>query len=1017
MAKSDGSVLIDTKMDTSGFRTGATNISSQFDKMAVAAKRVGAAIAAAFAVKKIVSFGAECIELGSDLQEVQNVVDTVFTTMSDKVDRFAQSAAATYGLSETMAKRYIGTYGSMAKAFGFTEKQALDMSTTLTGLAGDIASFYNISQDEAYTKLKSVFSGETETLKDLGIVMTQSALDAYALAHGYGKTTSAMTEMEKVALRYAFVQEQLTSASGDFAKTADSWANQTRILKLQIDSIKASLGQGLINVFTPVIKLVNTLLGKIATLANAFKALTETLTGRKSSGGTNSTIANTVDDSDVSTLQDAADATQDIADANTGAADTAKKAAKETKRYLSGLDEIRKYETDKDTSSTPTTSKTPSTKKSTPLGDSVDFGNLAEGENKLKDVDNAMSGLAKRAKELAELFKKGFQIGFGDSKQRIEEIKGHLESIRSTLSEIWNDPEVRRAASQWADSVAVTLGTVAGSMASVGVTIATNLVGGVDLYLQKNKDFIKRRIVEIFDVSTELNQVIADIAVTFQDIFSVFGGENAQRITSDIIGIFANTFMGIVELSLKCSRDVLNNILKPFKENKELIKQTIDDTLGVIADAFDAIQEHVNSAIEKIQTLYDEHVKPLLDSIGDGLSEIFDTVLTGYNQYVLPVIEKLEQKLEDFMNGSGGELFDKVMQFLGDTCELLQNLWETILVPLFTFIASIVMPILGTLVDIIGTTFFMALTLVSDALGLIVDILDAFVTGISNAITWIGNFASTAQEKFENVKENAGQLLSDAKDYVIEHAKGMCEGAVQKWEELKTAAGEKFESISTTIKDYMSDAKKNAGTTIKNFVTDAKTKFNDLKSKAVSHFDTIKSHFVDAFKGGADTAKRAFDNLATKLKTPVNAVIRLLNGVIGGVEKMYNGIANALNSLHVDIPWWVPKIGGQSLSFHIAPFSAPRIPYLATGAVIPPNKEFLAVLGDQKSGTNIEAPADLIEQIVGRKMMEIMDKYSGNGNASFQFVAQLDRRTLFSEFVSEAKLRQMQTGKNPLTNL
>ena len=249
------------------------------------AKKAAAALASIFAVKQIVDFGAKCVELGSDLAEVQNVVDVVFPHMSAQVDEFAKSAAASFGLSETMAKKYTGTFGAMAKAFGFSEEQAYDMSKTLTGLAGDVASFYNISQDEAYTKLKSVFTGETETLKDLGVVMTQSALDAYALANGYGKTTQAMSEAEKVALRYAFVQDKLAAAQGDFARTSDGWANQVRILKLNVESIMATIGQGLINILTPVIKIINTVLGKIATLANAFKSFTELLTGNKSSPG------------------------------------------------------------------------------------------------------------------------------------------------------------------------------------------------------------------------------------------------------------------------------------------------------------------------------------------------------------------------------------------------------------------------------------------------------------------------------------------------------------------------------------------------------------------------------------------------------------------------------------------------------------------------------------------------------------------------------------------------------------
>ena len=116
------------------------------------AKKAGAALAGAFAIKKLVDFSKSCIELGSDLSEVQNVVDVTFPHMNQQINQFAQNAAKRFGLSETMAKRFTGTFGAMAKAFGFGEKAAYDMSTTLTGLAGDVASFRNIGQDEAYTK-------------------------------------------------------------------------------------------------------------------------------------------------------------------------------------------------------------------------------------------------------------------------------------------------------------------------------------------------------------------------------------------------------------------------------------------------------------------------------------------------------------------------------------------------------------------------------------------------------------------------------------------------------------------------------------------------------------------------------------------------------------------------------------------------------------------------------------------------------------------------------------------------
>lgn len=276
-----GKIKLDLVVNKNDFQKQVSSINSL-------AKKTGTLLAAAFSIKKLVDFGQACLDLGSDLQEVQNVVDVTFPKMSEQVDTFAKDAAASFGLSETMAKKFSGTFGSMAKAFGFAEVQAYEMSTTLTGLAGDVASFYNLTQEEAYTKLKSVFTGETESLKDLGVVMTQSALDSYALAKGFGKTTSAMSEAEKVALRYAFVQEQLSAASGDFLRTSDGWANQIRVLQLRFDSLKATIGQGLINVLTPVVKLLNTMLAQLQAVADSFKSFTENLMGIDTSDVTSS---------------------------------------------------------------------------------------------------------------------------------------------------------------------------------------------------------------------------------------------------------------------------------------------------------------------------------------------------------------------------------------------------------------------------------------------------------------------------------------------------------------------------------------------------------------------------------------------------------------------------------------------------------------------------------------------------------------------------------------------------------
>ena len=248
MAHADGSVIIDTRIDTDGIDKGVKDIEDGLEGigkgsskaseavgggLANSFKKLGAAMAAAGVVDALIDFGKQAIELGSDLEEVQNVVDVTFTTMSKEVNKFAKDAQKTAGMSEKMAKQYTGMFGAMADSFGFAEAEAYEMSTTLTQLAGDVASFYNITQDEAVTKLKGVFTGESEALKELGVVMTQTALDAYAMSNGFAKTTADMTEQEKVALRYQFVMDQLASASGDFERTQEGWANQTRVLSLQ----------------------------------------------------------------------------------------------------------------------------------------------------------------------------------------------------------------------------------------------------------------------------------------------------------------------------------------------------------------------------------------------------------------------------------------------------------------------------------------------------------------------------------------------------------------------------------------------------------------------------------------------------------------------------------------------------------------------------------------------------------------------------------------------------------------
>lgn len=197
---------------------------------------------------EFVDFAKEGIELASDLTEVQNVVDVTFGDSSGTINDWAKQAATSFGMSELAAKQYTGTLGAMLKSQGITSDSVVQLSTDLVGLAGDMASFYNIDIETAFEKIRSGMSGEIEPLKQLGINMSVANMEAYALAEGIEKPWKKMSQQEKTMLRYNYLLEQTADAQGDFARTSDSYANQQRIMELTLQNLSAELGEKLLPV-------------------------------------------------------------------------------------------------------------------------------------------------------------------------------------------------------------------------------------------------------------------------------------------------------------------------------------------------------------------------------------------------------------------------------------------------------------------------------------------------------------------------------------------------------------------------------------------------------------------------------------------------------------------------------------------------------------------------------------------------------------------------------------------------
>ena len=207
------------------------------------------------------------IQLASDLVEKQNVVDVTFGNSANKVYEFADAAAEKFGITRIAAVQYAGTMGALFKSSGITE--GIDeMSISMAGLAADMASFYNISADDAFNKLKSGISGESEPLKALGINMNVANLEAYALSQGIDKAWKSMSQAEQTTLRYQYILSQTADAQDDFSHTSDSVANQQKIMQMNLQSVQAEIGEKLLPVTQEVLGMVNDHMPEINEAAN-----------------------------------------------------------------------------------------------------------------------------------------------------------------------------------------------------------------------------------------------------------------------------------------------------------------------------------------------------------------------------------------------------------------------------------------------------------------------------------------------------------------------------------------------------------------------------------------------------------------------------------------------------------------------------------------------------------------------------------------------------------------------------
>ncbi|QUH21074.1 phage tail protein [Alkaliphilus sp. B6464] len=721
-------------------------------------------------VRAIAGFVKETTKLGSDVAEIQNVVNVTFGSMTKDIEEFSKSAMDNFGLSELAAKKYSSTMGAMLKSSGIAGEAVRDMSIDLTKLTADMASFHNMSNDEVFTKIMSGMSGMSMPLKELGINMNVANLEAFAMSQGMDKAYRKMSQAEQAMVRYNYLLSVTGDMQGDFSRNAHNWGHQLKILSEQWNTLKATIGQGFINILAPIVTGLNILIKKIQVAAEYFRAFTALIFGdTQASKGTAKNLGYTVD-----SLEDAEDGFGDVGKAG-------KKAGKDLKGATTGFDEINKL-TDKAGSSAGDLADD--------LGGigSIDLGTASSGELDL-DTSKIESQLGK-VKRLFEDFyndwgAKDFFKGFRDGLDLInfDSIKTNFKTVFSGLGEIAN------TAIMAMQPIFQAAGQAFGTSIKYGIAIAGNLFEPITLGWA---NFITNMKGPIQDWINETSNTITNGFNNLTGIYENLGQswlnsvnkykEPIAKAVEDTLTNSSNTFMLIGTVVADTFEIVTDKVKEFAEENKGEIQNFTDSIFGIFTDAWDLINDVWEDTLNSLKVFWDTWGKDIVAGAMNIVNDIGGWFLYLWNDLVKPTWDTMMSWLKKIWDENLKGLVDELLGFVGRVGDLILKLWEGVFKPLVDDILNVLVPAFknafNLILDIVGTVVNGIIGIIKNLLKILNGIID-FVVGV---------FTGDWQRAWEGVKGIFSGVIGSLEEIfkgVINGITGIANSFIRFWNRIE----------------------------------------------------------------------------------------------------------------------------------------------------------------------------------------------------------------------------------------
>lgn len=698
----DGSIRIDTRVNVKGFNDGIKNMQSGMNRIKSSLGGLAKAIGAAFAIRSLINFGKQAVTIASDLTEVQNVVETAFGSMTDQVDEWSKSSIKNFGMSELAAKRTASTYMAMNAGMGLVGQGAADMAMRVAERTADVASFYNMTQEEADTMLKSIWTGETETLKRIGVVMTQTNLDAYALANGYGKTVKKMTQAEQVQLRYAFVMNQTRLAAGDFVRTQDSWANQTRILSEQWKQFLGIMGGMLIQVLTPAIKFLNQFVGALIQWAQTISNAVSGLFGKSQQ---NAAAAGSAAAQLGASSEDAAAGQSDLAKET-------KKANKELKNQQGSIDELNILSVDSGSS-----------EESGGVAAIPSVGGLAATAIDETGTSESLERLKSMFRAAADYISRNFGPPISET---ISKIAPQIDRFKNTLKTIWSDigtlgaplkqwfvqdftPFLQTYIRVWGD-------IVSGLFDSFNMVFYDIWKIAVFPVMQK---FVTVILPLLTQVGTRILTTLGNVFNVVKTVFDALWRDVISPTIGLVIQIWGDMWDILAGLWDSYGQPIFDNIDKAINNIKTIFLSLWNSFLKPI---FDKIFNVLNE-------LWTNHLKPLIAQIGEVVAKMVNGATEIYNKFIAPVVNWFVNVLGPPISRVINTIIEGIGRAIGTIVDVAKSIFK----------------ILGGIIDFVTGVFTLnwekAWNGIKDIFKGIWDTLVGIVKAPINGIIWLLNQA------------------------------------------------------------------------------------------------------------------------------------------------------------------------------------------------------------------------------------------------------------------------------------